>query len=159
HLQANRLNIRAPTLRFASRENKPQFATLEPYLKFVPRYEATVGSLEHNDYLTHGTIRPALLTDKWPDATKARALRQSDERVCEHVLQFLNASLKRQPEARAFLQRGLRGEGLDEGFTMQFRPPSPAPPTARQLAAYIRQHGIEKALELIRTCRNDIEVG
>ena len=44
----------------------------QSYLKFAPRYEATVASLGHNDYLTHGAIRPALMPEKWTDAKKAR---------------------------------------------------------------------------------------
>jgi tetratricopeptide (TPR) repeat protein len=159
HLQDNKRNLRAPTLRFASRENEPKFATLEPYLKFAPRYEATVASLEHNDYLTHGAIRPALMPDKWADAKKARAVRVSYDRVCEHVLRFLDATLKQRAEAREFLQRSLRGEGLDEEFRLQFRHPAPAPPTARQLALLVRQHGVGKAADLLRSCRDDVEVG
>jgi tetratricopeptide (TPR) repeat protein len=159
HLQGNKRHFRAATLRFASRAAKPKFATLEPYLKFVPRYEATVASLEHNDYLTHGALRPALLPGKWPDKKKARALRVSYDRVCEHVLQFLDATLKRRAGAREFLERGLRGEGLDEEFRLRFRRPAPAPPTARQLAAFIRRHGVGKAVELLRSCRDDVEVG
>src|SRR5262249_36058629 len=96
HLQGNKRHFRAATLPFASRSAKPKFATLEPYLKFVPRYEATVASLEHNDYLTHGALRPALLPGKWSEAKRARAVRVSYDRVCEHVLRFLDATLKRQ---------------------------------------------------------------
>jgi len=159
YLQDKRSNLLAPTLRFASMENKPKFATLEPYLKFAPRYEATVASLEHNDYLTHGAIRPALMPEKGTDARKARALRVSYERVCEHVLQFLDATLKQRAEAREFLQKSLRGEGLDEEFTLRFRPPNSAPPTARQLVLLIRRHGTEKAAQLLRSCRDTVEVG
>jgi tetratricopeptide (TPR) repeat protein len=157
HLQANKLNLRAPTLRFASRASNPDFATLEPYLKLAPRYEATVASLEHNDYLTHGAIGPALMPEKWPDAERAR--RVSYDRVCEHVLRFLDATLKQRAEAREFLQRSVRGEELDEGFRLQFRRPAPEPPTARQLALLVRRHGVGKAAELLRSCRDDVEVG
>src|SRR5262249_16143289 len=159
HLQPNKRNLQAPTLRFASRRNKPRFATLEPYLKFAPRYEATVDSLGHNDYLTHGAIRPALMPDRWPDAKKARALRTSYDRVCEHVLQFFDATLKQRAEAQKFLQRSLRGEGLDEEFTLRFSPPAPGPPTARQLVLLSRRQGTGRAAELLRSCRDEVEVG
>ncbi len=159
HFEATKRNLRAAVLRFASRENKSKFASLEPYLKFAPRYEATVGSLEHNDYLTHGAIRPALMPEKCPDANKARALRRSYDRVCEHILKFLDATLKERSEAQQSLQQSLRGKGLNEEFKLQFRAPAPVPPTARQLAMLIERQGVEKATELIRTCRDDIEVG
>lgn len=159
HFDANKLKPRTPTIRFASRENKPKFDTLERYLKFVPRYEATVASLEHNDYLTHGAIRPALMPDKFPDRKKAQALRTSYDRVCEHILNFLDATLKQKAGARQFLQKSLRGEGLDDNFSLAFRSPAPAPPTARQLAYVIQHQGLDRAIELIRACRDDIEVG
>jgi tetratricopeptide (TPR) repeat protein len=159
HFQDRKRNLRAAILRFASRENKPKFATLERYLKFAPRYEARVAGLDHNDYLTHGAIRPPLMPDRWPDAKKARALRLSYDRVCAHVFQFLDAALKQRRGAREFLQRSLRGEGLDEGFALRYRPAAPAPPTARQLAALVEHHGADKAAALLRSCRDDVEHG
>ncbi len=148
-MKENKENIRAPSLRFASRERDANFDYLEPYLKYTPHYEATVTALKHNDYLTHGALGPALMPEKWPDAKKARRL--SYDRVCEHVLYFLDATLNRQAAARASLERSVRGEGLDEGFKLQFKPAAQIPPTARQLSQYVRQHGAEKAVELMQS--------
>src|SRR5262249_20988754 len=125
------------------------FEHLDPYLKFAPRYEATVASLTHNDYLTHGAVRPALLPEKWPDDKKAR--RVSYDRICEHVLYFLSATLKQQAAARESLQRSIRGKDQDERFTLRFKPPTPVPPTQRRLSQYIRKHGAEKAAEFLRS--------
>lgn len=148
HMKANQNNLRAATLRFASKERAPHFEYLDPYLKFVPRYEATAASLTHNDYLTHGAIGPALMPDKWPDPGHAR--RTSYDRVCAHVLDFFDATLMQRAEAQAHLQRSGRGEGLDAGFKLACKPATPLPPTNRQLSLYIRQHGAEKAAELMR---------
>ena len=90
HMKINKENIRAATLRFASREREPHFEYLDPYLKFVPRYEATVASLEHNDYLTHGAVRPALMPRS--GRTRSRARRSSYDRMCEHILNFLETT-------------------------------------------------------------------
>ncbi len=147
-MKMNKETIRAASLRFASRERKPRFEHLDPYLKFAPRYEATVASLTHNDYLTQSAIRPALLPEKWPDAKQAR--RRSYDRVCEHVLHFLDATLGQRAAARESLERSIRGEGLDEGFTLRFKPPTPLPPTNWQLAQFIQKHGVEKAADLVR---------
>ena len=60
HMKVNRNNIRAATLRVASTERDPHFEYLDPYLKFVPRYEAAVTSLTHNDYRRMGqSARPS----------------------------------------------------------------------------------------------------
>src|SRR4029077_7077841 len=105
HMKLNERNIRTATLRVASTERHPHFEYLDPYLKFVPRYEATIPSLKHNDYLTHGAIRPDLLPEKWPDARKDR--RASYDRLAEVIFNFLDASLKQRPEARAFLSQSV----------------------------------------------------
>jgi len=152
-MKRNRNNIRAASLRFASTERKADFSYLEPYLKFGPGYGASVDGLKHNDYLTHGAIRPALLPGKWPDASHVR--RTSYDRICNHVLYFLDATLSRLPAATKALERSARGEGLDSRFTLQYKPPTPAPPSARQMSLYVRQHGVEKAVELMRSLGED----
>jgi hypothetical protein len=149
HMRTNKGNIRAAALRFASLGRKPNFDLLEPHLKYAPRYEAAVASLTHNDYLTHGAVGPALLPEKWPDLKGAR--RTSYDRVCRHILLFFDATLKQQAAAREALQKSVRSEGLDEGFRLTFKPAAPAPPTVGQLAAYLKQHGVEKTLELVRS--------
>jgi tetratricopeptide (TPR) repeat protein len=149
HMRTNEGNIRAAALRFASTERNPNFDFLESHLRHAPRYEAAVASLTHNDYLTHGAIRPALLPEKWPDPKGAR--RTSYDRLCRHVLLFFDAMLKQQVAAREGLQESVRGDGLDDGFKLKFKPATPAPPTVRQLAKHLKQHGVEKTLELVRS--------
>src|SRR5262249_31274049 len=41
--------------------------------------------------------------------------------------------------------------GLDEGFQLQFRPPTPAPPAIRQFTRHVRKHGAEKGAEFVRS--------
>jgi hypothetical protein len=149
HMHENKENIRAATIRFASRERDAQFQHLDPYLKYSLRCEATVSSLKHNDYLTHGAVGPALMPEKWPDPKKSR--RTSYDRICEHTLHFLDATLRQDPMAKESLQRSARGEGLDDGFKFAVRSPAPAPPTSWQLAQYVRKHGPEKADEMLRS--------
>jgi hypothetical protein len=149
HMRTNKHNIRAASLRFASAERKANFELLDPYLKYAPRYEATVASLSHNDYLTQGAVRAALMPEKGPDAKKAR--RTGYDRVCEHVLYFLDTTLKQQAAAR---ERSIRGEGLDQGFKLQFKPSAPIPPTNRQLALHVKRHGVEKTAEWLQSFPN-----
>lgn len=150
HMRTNKGNIRAAAMRFAGRPTlKTNFDFLEPHLKNAPRYEAAVASLTHNDYLTHGAIGPALLPEKWPDPKGAR--RTGYDRICRHILLFFDATLKQDAAAREALQKGVRGEGLDDGFKLKFKPAAPVPPTNGQLASYLKQHGLEKTLELIRS--------
>jgi hypothetical protein len=149
HMRTNKGNILSAALRVASVERKANFDLLESHLKYAPRYEATVAALTHNDYLTHGAIRPALMAEKWPDAKQAR--RTGYDRICRHILFFFDATLKQQAAAREALQWSVRGEGLDDGFKLRFRPAAQVPPTTRQLAVYLQQHGVEKTVEFIQT--------
>ena len=148
HMKQNRSNIRAATLRVASTERDPHFEYLDPYLKFVPRYEASITSLTHNDYLTHGAIRPSLIPEKWPDAGKDR--RASYDRLAEVILNFLDASLKRRPEARAFLSQTAERSASDSRLKLQIKAAAPVPPTQRQMAQYLRRYGAEKAIDMLR---------
>lgn len=146
-MEANRKNVRCPVLRIVKQSDEPNFSYLDPYLKFAPSYESTVGSLRHNDFLTHGAVRYALL----PAKATGPNTRASYDRICTHVLAFLDLSLKG--------SRSRMEEGLDKGFTLRFRPAAPSPPTARQLAASIRRDGVNRAVNLIRQCKDDIELG
>jgi pimeloyl-ACP methyl ester carboxylesterase len=148
HMKRNARNIRAATLRVASSERHPRFEYLDPYLKFVPRYEATITSLTHNDYLTHGAIRPDLLPEKWPDARKDR--RASYDRLAEMILNFLDASLRQRPEARAFLSQTVERSASAGRLHLQFRGAAPVPPTQRQMAQYLRQHGAAASIAMLR---------
>jgi Tetratricopeptide repeat len=152
HMRTNKGNIRAAALRFASTARKPNFDFLAPHLKYAPDYQIAVASLTHNDYLTHGAIGPALLPEKWPDPKGAR--RTSYDRLCRHVLLFFDATLKQQVAARESLEKSVRGEGLDDEFRLKYKPAAPVPPTNGQLASYLKQHGLEKTLELIRSFPN-----
>lgn len=148
HMKRNERNIRAATLRVASTERHPHFEYLDPYLKFVPRYEASITSLTHNDYLTHGAIRPDLIPEKWPDARKER--RASYDRLAEVIVNFLDASLKRRPEARAFLSQSVERSASDSRLNLQFKAGAPVPPTQRQMAQYLRQHGADASIAMLR---------
>src|SRR5262249_11720432 len=49
------------------------------------------------------------------------------------------------------LKKSVRGEGLDDEFKLNFKPAAPVPPTNGQIAAYLKQHGLEKTRELVRS--------
>ena len=148
HMKRNANNIRAATLRVASTERQPHFEYLDPYLKYVPRYEASIASLTHNDYLTHGAIRPDLIPEKWPDARKDR--RTSYDRLADVICNFLDASLQQRPEARAFLSRSVEQSASDNRLSLQFKAAAPVPPTQRQMSQYLRQHGAEASIAMLR---------
>lgn len=148
-MKTNPNNIKASSLRVASPERNADFTLIDSYLRFTNRYFATATGLTHNDFLTHGAIRPSLLPTKWPDATGKR--RTSYDQICAHVLRFFDATLKGQPSAKEALSRSVRGEGLKPGFSLVYKPATPRTATPRQLSLYLKQHGVEKAIALMAT--------
>lgn len=140
-------------MRFAGRPTlKTNFDFLEPHLKNAPSYGAAVAGLTHNDYVMHGSLRPTLMPEKWPDPKGTR--RSSYDRICQHILLFFDATLKQQTAASEALQKSVRGEGLDEGFRLTFKPAAPVPPTHAQLANYLKEHGLEKTIAFIQSIPN-----
>jgi hypothetical protein len=111
-----------------------------------------VSGLTHNDYVMHGAIRPALMAEKWADPKGTRRI--SYDRLCRHILLFYDATLKQKAVAREALQKSVRGEGLDEGFRLTFKPAAAAPPTQAQLASYLKEHGVEKTVAWIQSIPN-----
>ena len=73
----------------------------------------------------------------------------SYDRLSEVILNFLDASLKQRTEAKAFLSRSVAGKGGDTRIALQFRSATPLPPTQRQMALYLRQHGPEQTMAML----------
>jgi hypothetical protein len=92
------------------------------------------------------------MAEKWPDPKGTR--RTSYDRLCRHILLFFDATLKQKEAARESLNKSLRGEGLDDGFRLAFKPAAPAPPTQAQIASYLKQHGVEKTVSWIQSIPN-----
>ncbi len=137
-----------PILFFAARSGSPDF---RPWgcLKYARRYEVTTDGLEHNDFISQGAIRGALLPGRYPPAERQRA-REGYERTCRIVLGFLDAHLKAAAGAEAALARLARGEGVaPSAFGLAIREASPVPPTGAQLVALTLKEGIEPTRALI----------
>ena len=151
-LEAGKRNS-APALLFAARRRHPQFETFDSYLRFAPRYEATVDYLDHNDYVSHGVLGKTLRMER----DRVAPARRSYDRICEHVLQFLNAYVKQDRTALAWLQQRTQGAGLDESFELRYKAPRPQPPTGRQIVSLLDRQGPEKTLALLRSLGEDLD--
>ncbi|MEO8624100.1 MAG: hypothetical protein ABI625_23675 [bacterium] len=69
--------------------------------------------------------------------------------MADVIVNFLDASLKQRPEARAFLAQSVERSASDSRLHLQFKP-GRFPPTQRQMAQYLRQHGAEQTLVMLR---------
>jgi hypothetical protein len=143
----------SPAFVFAARRRNPQFETFDPYLKFAPRYEATVDHLDHNDFVLHGVLGKTLRIDRG----KVEPARRNYDRVCEHVLKFLDGYVKHDRAALAWLEQRTQGVGLDESFQLRYKAPHPVPPTGRQIVSLLDRQGAEKTRALLQTMAADLD--
>jgi dienelactone hydrolase len=148
-------NGTAPVLLFASRGGNPRFDTFDTYLRFAPRYEATVDFLEHHDYISHGAIGKTLRLDR----ARGEAVRRSYDRVCVHLWKFLDAYVKHDGEALAWLEHGARDASQDDTFQLRFKPARPAPPTGRQIVSLLDTLGAARTRELLAQVEGDMDPG
>jgi dienelactone hydrolase len=146
-------NGTAPVLLFASRSGDPKFDTFDDYLRYAAHYEATVDYLEHQDYISHGAVGKTLRLD----ADRAAAVRRSYDRVCLHVWKFLDAYMKEDAQAVAWLQGSLAGRDRDESFQIRFKAGRTAPPTGRQIVTLLDTQGAVKTRQLLATLEEDID--
>jgi dienelactone hydrolase len=143
----------APVLLFASSEKSPRFDSFDSYLRFAPRYEASVASLEHQDYISHGVVGKTLRLER----VQADAVRRSYDRVCLHTWKFLDAYVKRDPQALAWLENSSRGPDVDEAFQVRFKAGRTIPPTGRQIVNIFDTHGPAKTRELLARVEADLD--
>lgn len=146
-LLARRATITAPLLAFA----KPEaiFAFLDQ-LDGADRTYATVGELDHDEYLGHGVVRATL-----PDVPAERAPRvhAAYRAVAATLRAFFDRELRGLPAplprtAATHLERVARGAHEPPPFTSATLPPSP-----RQLRAVLAARGPAATVELLRARR------
>ena len=107
-----------PVALFADRRRRPHFETFDRYLRFAPRYEATVDGLDHNDFVSQGAIG------------KDDSVHAKYQALCEAILRFLDAHLKSDAEAL----KSLRDPTPAGPLQWDYKPPLAAPPTSAQAA-------------------------
>ena len=101
---------------FADSRRQPHFEVFDPYLKFAARYEVIVDGMEHNDFVSQGTVG------------KNDSIRRNYEAICAVIVSFLDAYLKGDAQARAVVTEPRRG-GL-----LQLRYKAPQSGAAHQRA-------------------------
>jgi pimeloyl-ACP methyl ester carboxylesterase len=152
------------------------FFELADLLRNAERHYLTIDHLDHNDYIAQGGIHRErmvrLRRDDPGQDTKARAeeeaelpmVRESYRALCVNVLRFFEAKLKDETAAQKFLSMQYRetkfGSGephvdyMAKGRTGPERyVDGDEPPSPRQLRPYLREHGNQKTIALMRRFR------
>ena len=123
-LERNR-NSTVPVVMFADSRRQPHFEVFDPYLGYAARHEVSVDGLEHNDFVSQGATG------------KDDAVRRKYEAICSVILQFLDAYLKGDGQALAWLQNPGEG-GL---LRLRYKAPRAAPPTSAQVVKLFVSEG------------------
>lgn len=143
-------------------------------LEWADRYYFTIDKVGHNEFISQGVIRSRLASQYGlmqddrgeknvpPSERERRAqdLSQRFKAICEYVLTFLDAHLKKQPQAIASLEKSHRdarpgaepfaehvpvGTSVAEAYSLA----SSEPPSPRQLRRFLAEHGLDSTLALL----------
>jgi hypothetical protein len=177
----NRKNMTGPLLMVA---NPHAFFQLADSLSSARRYYLTIRDLDHNDFISQGGIGTALRYQlRFPDSARGRAdaldsgeakdkasldaVKTAYESLCVYILRFLDAALKDDAAAKAFLERQYRDTKLDgvaphvvyvaEGCTgpEPYTEGNSQPPTPRQVRSFLREHGSAKTIAVFQRFRQE----
>jgi hypothetical protein len=171
----NRKNFTGPLLIVA---NPHAFFSMCDSLDSSRRHYLTIKDLEHNDFISQGCLqnelrlKPGYAGDPAEKAdadikAHAAAVRQDYEALCVYVLRFLEAELKADKRAQDYLateyrQTPLGGspphvEYAPVGVTgaPPYREGDPHSPTPRQLRPFLREHGVQKTIALLKRVRKE----
>jgi tetratricopeptide (TPR) repeat protein len=147
--------VRVPFLHmFRTEESQPN-ENLDGYraLRYSTRYRYLLNdtSLVHQDFGTHG-MAAAVVLQKRPHALAAARLAQRAN--AEYVRHFLDAYLKNDAAARAYLAHSPAENGFPaEAITLERMDGVTPAPTAREFIALVESAGIRSAMDRFRAAR------
>ncbi len=174
----NARTITGPLLMVA---NPHAFFQLADSLSSARRYYFTIRDLGHNDFIAQGVIGrelrrrlrvphpaqpgPDQPVDEAEEQAGVAAVRSGYEALCVYILRFLDAELKGDAAGQEFLATRYRDTPLAGAAPhVEYVPPgrtdpdpygenSSQPPTPRQLRPFLRDHGSDRTIAVVRRFR------
>lgn len=148
-------NLRVPFLHMMreeeSRPNERLAALDSMRYSARTRYLLNDTALVHQDFGTHG-IAAAVVLGKRPAALAAA--RRAQRANAEYIRHFLDAHVKGDASAAAWLSRSPEANGFTQGDLTIVRLPARIPaPSPREFIATVRSNGIQRGLEQLHSAR------
>ena len=126
---------------------QPPVMTVVDTLIYSDRHTVAFTSLNHLDLSSYGIIS-SLANDTAGPSAEVRHYRH--EVVCDYVLNFLDARLKKEPAALAFLDADPEVNGIDPDFmTISFHAGQDVPPTSDQFLDMVQNRGIDTVVSIV----------
>lgn len=125
-------------------------------IKFADKYWLALQGQRHFDFTTIGAV--ASLAPEYAAfaGPKEGNTMLGHETVCRYALHFFDAYVKRDPNAKTFLQKRPEENGLPSGFaTIEAQPGKKAPPTENEIANIIMTGGFEEVAEMYRRMQKE----
>ena len=148
--------VRVPFLHMMrSEESQPNENLLDTFraMRYSIRYRYLLNdtSLVHQDFGTHGIAAAAVL-EKRPHALAAARLAQRAN--AEYVRNFLDAYLRNNTAARAWLARSPAENGFPpQAITLERLEATPPAPSVREFIALVESSGISSAMDRFHAAR------
>lgn len=117
---------------------------------FGDSYLLLVNTTCHGDFSSYAMFGPeSAVPNYWGPVQGDPRKRHGS--VCQYVLRFLDAYLKKDPAARDFLKRDVKQAGLEEVFaSVEFKAGAAAPPYPEDYVQAIILHGADEVLPGLR---------
>ncbi len=116
-------------------------------IKYAPLTVVKLKGMTAGDFSSYAMITPLIplppsTQENQPPADK----RPGYETVCRYTVQFLNAKVKRDPQAESFLNRQPEQNGLPAGLAViEIRPGLKIPPSEEEFVKILREKGLAAA--------------
>jgi dienelactone hydrolase len=139
--------LRVPVLHFTAQEtNESTDDSFLRTIKYAPLTTIKIKGMTPPDFSSLSMITPLVAV---PAATQGEAApdkRVGYETICRYTAQFLNAKVKKDPEADAFLNQKPEQNGLAAGLVLlETRPGLKIPPSESEFVKILREQGLSKA--------------
>jgi hypothetical protein len=177
----NRKNMTGSLLIVA---NPHAYFQLADSLSLARRYYLTIKDLDHNDFVSQGSMTGELRhrlrfpaaagvgagppdAQEVKDRARLTAVKSAYESLCTYILHFLDAELKGDAAGKNFVATQYRDTPLAGAVPhLEYVPPgvtgaepyaenSPQPPTPRQVRDFLCKHGSAKTVGLFRRFQQD----
>ncbi|HSE39648.1 MAG TPA: hypothetical protein VLH08_02695 [Acidobacteriota bacterium] len=139
--------LRTPVLNFTTQE--PNESTDDAFLraiKYAALTNVKIKGMAPTDFSSLSMITPLVAVPPSPEGQTPPDKRIGYETICRYTAQFLNAKVKKDPQAEAFLSQKPEQNGLAAGLVLlETRPGLKIPPSESEFVKILREKGLAAA--------------
>jgi tetratricopeptide (TPR) repeat protein len=148
--------LRVPVLHFTAQElNEASNDSFLRAIKYAPLTQIKLKGMTPGDFSSFGMIVPMIPVPPPSEGEPRADNRSGYETICRYTAQFLNARVKKDPQADAFLKQSPEQNGLPAGVAiLETRPGLKIPPSEEEFVKILREKGLPAAAAIHKETRD-----